>query len=245
KCTGCESCVNACIEHNNLNEYNAELARANSKDGLSADKFLSINKNNDGKYIRKSCMHCIDPACVSACLVGGLQKLEEGPVIYNPDKCIGCRYCMLSCPFNIPRYEWTETDPYVQKCQMCYEQLLQGKTPECVEACPNGAIIFGERNALLKAAYKKISSSPNYLKHVWGEHELGGTYVLYISDVNLSGEGWPVDAAFNIPGLTEPLIESTPIIGLGVGTVLIGLNWIIGRRKKIASEENKEDSHAK
>ena len=243
KCTGCEKCVNACIEENNLNKYRAEFARANAKEGLSADKFLSIKQIDKERYVRKSCMHCLEPSCVSACLVGGLEKLETGQVIYHEDKCIGCRYCMLSCPFNIPRYEWDEPVPYVQKCQMCYDNLRRGELPACVKACPNNAIKFGDREELLRIAHQTIrNNSSKYINHIWGEKELGGTSVIYISDVDLTGESWPARAGFTIPELTEPLIEKTPIIGLGVGTALIGLNWIIRRRNELSGNNDSEEN---
>ena len=93
---------------------------------------------------------------MAACLVGGLTKTAEGPVVYDPDKCIGCRYCMLACPFHVPRYEWDSTAPLMRKCSMCFERLLEGGQPACVEACPNDAMLFGEREDLLRRAHAMI-----------------------------------------------------------------------------------------
>ena len=244
KCTGCEKCVDACIEANNLDKIKAEYDRVTAKDGLSENRILSIVEVGQDHFSRKSCMHCVEPSCVSACLVGGITKSKEGPVVYDADKCIGCRYCMLSCPFHIPRYEWSKAIPFVKKCNMCYDRLKDGGQPACVEACPNQAIVFGERDELLKKAHGIIDSNPSkYKKHVWGETEFGGTSVMYISDVDLKKIGWPEKAEFSIPKLTEPLIEATPIMGMSVMASMIGLTWIVRRRNKLAAENKQETAN--
>jgi formate dehydrogenase iron-sulfur subunit len=182
-------------------------------------------------------MHCLEPSCVSACLVGSLTKTAEGPVVYDPEKCIGCRYCMLACPFHVPRYEWSETTPFVRKCDMCFQRQLEGRQPACVDACPNEALRFGERERLLSEARQLIASGGGrYLPRVWGEHEFGGTCVLCVSDMDLGALGWPDSETEAIPSLTEPLIAKTPVIGLGVMGVILGVNWVIRRRMRLAAE---------
>ncbi len=238
KCTGCEKCVSACINANNLDPQKADYDRAVSKDGLSANRLLSLIEISKDTFARKSCMHCLEPSCVSACLVGGLTKSKEGPIVYDADKCIGCRYCMLSCPFEVPRYEWDKTSPLVKKCEMCFDRLTEGNIPACVENCPNNAIKFGNRDKLLRIAHKKIAKNKKkYVDHVWGETEFGGTSVLYISDVSLEEIGWTNKAKESIPEMTEPVVEATPIIAASVATGLIGLNWIVNRRNKLSKEK--------
>ena len=246
RCKACEKCVYACTERNGLDRWAAEHDRATTRDGLSAHRLSTILDVGDGRFARKSCMHCLEPSCVSACLVGGLTKQPDGPVIYDADKCIGCRYCMLSCPFHIPRYQWEKTVPYVIKCDMCADRLAQNKLPACVEACPEGALTFGDRDKLLQEARKRISSHPDqYQNHIWGEKEFGGTSVMYISDVDLASLGWPEPEPSSIPSLTEPLVHKTPFIGLTVGLGLIGLNWIIKRRNQLSLEKDALESHPK
>ena len=175
RCTGCERCVEACVKANDLNATQAQIDRMRIADGLSANRLTTIIKLPGGQYVRKSCMHCLEPSCVSACLVGGITKSKDGPVVYDPDKCIGCRYCMLACPFHIPRYEWDSTHPYMVKCMMCFERIKDNQKPACVEACPNQVMQFGDRDKLLEEAHKRIAENPTrYKNHVWGEEEYGG-----------------------------------------------------------------------
>jgi len=235
KCQGCEQCVAACIEANELDERRAAIDRVATPDGLSANRFSTIAPIGEGRFARLACMHCVEPSCVSACLVGGLTKTDDGPVRYDPTKCIGCRYCMLACPFHIPRYQWDRTTPFIRKCDMCADRLERGGSPACVEACPHGALDFGDRNELRREAHRRIDAHPDrYLDHVWGEDEFGGTCVLYVSDVDLGALAWPDDAAAPIPTLTEPLISKTPHIGLSVAGLLLGISWIVRRRDEIA-----------
>ena len=245
RCTGCERCVAACIEVNHLDPKRSDADRALVRDGLSANRLSSLVALESGRFARKSCMHCLEPSCVSACLVGGITKSPEGPVIYDPDKCIGCRYCMLACPFHVPRYEWDKTAPFMKKCAMCFDRLMEGKLPACVEACPQEALSFGEREDMLDIAHERIRSGrENYLPHVWGEKEYGGTSVLYVSDVDLGKLGWPGGAHEAIPSLTEPLISKTPFIGLGVAACLLGINWIVQRRMRLALETPPHDARS-
>ncbi|MFH2002451.1 MAG: 4Fe-4S dicluster domain-containing protein [Planctomycetota bacterium] len=238
RCTGCERCAAACVEANHLDPKSADVARATLKDGLSANRLSSLLSVDSGRFAKKSCMHCLEPSCAEACLVGGITKTPEGPVIYDPDKCIGCRYCMLACPFHIPRYEWDKTVPFMKKCDMCSDRLRQGKRPACVEACPQNALSFGERQQMLDAAHERIKAQPDkYIQHLWGEEEWGGTSVLYISDVDLGALGWPADSSVPIPTLTKPLISMTPFIGTGVASCLLGLHWIVQRRMRLADEK--------
>lgn len=238
-CTACEKCVYACIEQNKLDLRRAERDRAVTPDGLSANRLSTVLSVDEGRFARKSCMHCLEPSCVSACLVGGLMKTPDGPVVYDPDKCIGCRYCMLACPFEIPRYQWEKNLPFMVKCDMCAERLGQSLKPACVEACPEGALTFGDRKELIAEAQKRIKQNPErYQNHIWGEKEFGGTSVMYLSDVDLVSLGWPAQKAVSIPSLTEPLVHKTPFIGLGVAVGLLSINWIIKRRNELAEKQN-------
>ena len=240
KCIGCLQCVAACKEIHNLE---MDVPRVWDKnDGLSADNWTSIIRKEGDHYIRKQCRHCLEPACVSVCPVGALHKTKIGAVVYDKNKCMGCRYCMMACPFGIPRYEWDEAVPYVEKCILCYDRIEKGKQPACTEVCPQKATIFGDRSELLKIAHKRIKENPDkYINKVWGEHEVGGTSVLYISDIDLSFLSYqtrPIDKP--LPEATAPAMESVPFAFVGMGGVMLGLNWVIRRRMELGKEQNKK-----
>lgn len=245
KCTGCEKCVEACVADNQLKPVLPVPYL--KKDGISENRFTSIVQLNSKRFAKKACLHCIDAGCVDACIAGALQKTEIGPVIYDPGKCIGCRYCMLACPVGIPRYEWDKTIPYVRKCDMCYDRILEGKKPACVEACPNGVLSYGTRLELLSVAREKIKKNPDkYLNHIYGEHEFGGTSVIYITDTRLDKLGFAaIMSDLSISEITWPLISKTPLLGLSVAALLTGTHFIINRRIKLQRENKSKHSKDK
>ncbi len=242
KCIGCLECVSACKKVNKL-EY--DIPRVWQKnDGLSADNWTSIVRRDDGRYVRKQCRHCLEPACASACPVGALHKTETGAIIYDSERCLGCRYCMMACPFGIPRYDWDEPVPYIRKCILCYGRLKDGKQPACTEACPADATIFGDRDELIALAHQRIKDNPGlYINKVWGEHEIGGTSVLYLSDIDLGFLSYqPHLENKPLPKTTALAMKSVPFAFVGMGGAMLGLNWIIRRRMNLNSSKEDGDS---
>lgn len=230
RCTGCNQCVQACVEANRLDVTRRMLPQ--SPDGLSAVRWSAIIEAPQGRYVRKACRHCLEPACVSACPVGAMYQTPEGVVLYDAKKCMGCRYCMMACPFGIPRYEWDSNAPRVRKCNLCYERLLAGELPACVQACPEHVLTFGERDELLKLAHQRIDESAGrYLPMVYGEAEAGGTSVMYLSDFPLDFLGFhgaPGDEP--LPALTWNWLSKVPGLALTTAGLMSGLFWVIGRR---------------
>jgi formate dehydrogenase iron-sulfur subunit len=245
-CTGCERCVEACKQENHLG---ADLPRRwkQSIDDLSSTRFTTIIRREGNRFIRRFCRHCEHPACVSACIVGALQKTVEGPVIYDSGKCIGCRYCVMSCPYGIPRYDWESTTPYVRKCTMCYPRIHAGKIPACVEACPEKATIFGSREEMIRKAYHCIKNDPKrYLQAVVGETEVGGASVIYISDIPLAFLGYKPELGDQpLPDLTWSAISKVPALILGIGGITTGIYWVIGRRMKLSAATPRTTSEEK
>lgn len=239
KCIGCEECVAACKKIHHLPEEDAPPRVGHSKDRLTADRWTSIVRLPEGASVRVQCRHCLEPACVSVCPVGALQKTSQGPVIYDKSLCMGCRYCMMGCPFGIPRYEWDSVNPSVRKCVLCFEQLASGEIdrPACVKACPKEATTFGSREEMLAEARRRIESEPQrYLGHVWGEHEVGGTSVIYVSGVDLSFLAWQDPEQLGkdpLPDLTWTALRKVPAEFIGVGALMTGLWWVIDRRMRL------------
>jgi formate dehydrogenase iron-sulfur subunit len=236
KCIGCEECVVACKKANHLA---ADVPRRwDVGDGLTARNWTAIVSGSADSHVRKQCRHCLEPACVSACPVGAMHKTELGAVVYDAAKCMGCRYCMMACPYGVPRYDWEAAVPYVRKCILCYDRLRQGQPPACTEACPTKATIFGDRDALLAEARHRIAEKPDvYMKNIWGETDAGGSSVLYVSNVDLSflTGNRPIPSAA-LPAKTAEAMEAVPFAFCGVLAFMGGVNWIIERRLKRQKE---------
>ena len=108
-CVGCRSCQVACKKRAGLPYVTDENQMYEFPTELNADNWTLIKlfKEEDTfQFIKKQCMHCLDPACTSVCPVKALEKTPEGPVVYHSEICIGCRYCMTACPFEVPKYQW-------------------------------------------------------------------------------------------------------------------------------------------
>jgi formate dehydrogenase iron-sulfur subunit len=236
KCIGCEKCVVACKTANHLGDDVPR--RWTADDGLTARNWTSIVRGPQRSYARKLCRHCLEPACVSACPVGAMQKTHIGAVVYDAAKCMGCRYCMLACPYGIPRYEWDMAVPYVRKCILCYDRIRVGQQPACTEICPTRATIFGDRTELLAEARRRIAEKPAvYIDKVWGETEAHGSSVLYVSNVDLAlltgGQPLPNDP---LPEKTALAMGAVPYAFCGVLAAMGCINWVIARRIKLRKE---------
>lgn len=273
KCVGCRGCQVSCKQAHDLpaekTSFFAGQGYQNPPD-LSGDTLTVVGftevqeEGKDLKWVfaKKQCMHCVEPSCVSACLVGALIKQEDGSVTYDNSKCIGCRYCMIACPFQIPRLEWDKTVPFIKKCDNCFDRrntdaptaingtALEGQalatfatsqqTTACSKACPTQAIKFGERDALLAEAWARINQNPGkYVRHVYGEHEAGGTSVLYISSVSFDKIGFPMNVGTRAyPSYTHLAKSAIPPIIIGVGGLLAGVYWLNQRRAEVQAAEN-------
>lgn len=238
RCIGCGACYVACKQVNRLPPTGEDFL--NEK--LSATSYTVVNQRN-GRFVRRLCMHCENPTCVSVCPVAALEKTAEGPVIYHADRCMGCRYCMQACPFNVPTYEWNQTQPRIKKCTMCYERVKQGLPTACAEVCPTGATLFGNRDELIEEARARVRTSPTqYLNHIYGLEEVGGTSVLVLTDVPIETLGYPTHVGTEpLPMLTWEVLQKIPNFVV-VGSVLLGgIWWITKRRVEVQRAERQED----
>ncbi len=239
RCTGCNSCAQACKEANNLPHPDIPPTELSSSAYTYLERFYqSLHIEGQGneswaesQYVKRQCMHCLHPACVSACTVGALEKTAEGPVIYNSHKCIGCRYCQYACPFGVPAYDWNNPLGLIHKCEMCVSRLAEGQKPACVESCPNGTLRFDKRSALLAQARAQIASNPDrYIDQIYGEHEAGGTSVLYLSAIPFAKLGFPQVQDEPIPHYAESVMKMTPFVALTVASGATALHWLLKRR---------------
>ena len=227
RCAGCQTCESACAEANGLPEPvgTIEAGVVRKTDESHRTVVNAFNSTKGEVYAKKQCMHCNEPACTAACLTQAMYKTKEGAVIWRGDKCMGCRYCMVSCPFDIPKFEYHSANPKIEKCNMCYGRLSEGKIPACVENCPAEALIFGKRRDLIKEARKRINDNPGqYEDHIYGEHEAGGTGFLYLSAVPFNELGFNTSLQTeSYPALSKGFLYSVPTIFVLWPAMLLGL----------------------
>lgn len=262
RCIGCKACQSACKQENKLPSESTLGEKAqmghdlyDAPRELSDNTFTLIKMHKDEKtgeatFVKQQCMHCVDPACQSACIVGALKKKPNGAVEYDADMCMGCRYCMVACPFSVPQFEWHKAIPSIRKCTLCAEsRLSKGRPTACSSACPAGAITFGRRGELLKAAHQRIEASPElYIDHVYGEQEVGGSNVLYLGkkQVSFATLGLPDFDYRPVSGLTESIqhrIFQYFIPPIAVYSILGGIMAYNQRRKKNAGIEGGDNEY--
>lgn len=228
KCAGCQSCEIACAQVHGLPEPSDTVETGVVRKTSETQRCVvnSIQTSKGEVFIRNQCMHCNEPACVAACLTQAMYKTKEGPVIWRGDKCMGCRYCMVSCPFDIPKFEYNSSNPKIQKCDMCYDRTSQGQLPACVENCPAEAIFYGSRRELIAEAHRRIVENPElYVDSVYGERVAGGTGMLYLTPVPVQELGFNTELQNeSYPALTTGFLYSVPSVFVLVPSLLLGIH---------------------
>lgn len=246
RCIGCGRCVQACKLENDL-EWREDQPATGPDAALASENwsvvraFGRVGEDGQPRYAKRQCMHCLEPACVSACFVKALRKQPGGWVTYDGDMCVGCRYCLLACPFGVPAFEWDETFGRISKCDFCDERALRGQPTACAEACPVAAITFGKREQLLDEAHRRIAESPDrYVHHVYGETEAGGTSVMYVSDIPFEELAFPDTVPSTpLPWYTWQTSRLVPPAAASLGILWVSL-YIRRRREILEREEETE-----
>lgn len=239
RCIGCGICLKTCAKSNRL-PYKEEEIKAGVRLNTDENKRAVVNAFNTSKgevYLRSQCMHCNQPACVAACLTSAMQKSKLGPVTWDGDRCMGCRYCMISCPFDVPKFEYFSSNPVIQKCDMCFDRVRQGKIPACAESCGD-ALMFGSRRELIAEARKRISESPaDYVDEIYGEHIAGGTAILYLSPVPFEELGVKTSLQnSSYPALSKGFLYAVPSVFVLLPTLLLGIH----KATQINAKSNEE-----
>ncbi len=269
-CIGCRSCQVTCKQWNELRAVKTEMSGLGLQNPatLSANTFTMVtfheiqdeSKPGALRYVfaKRQCMHCEEPACVSACPVTALHKTASGAVVYDANKCIGCRYCMWACPFGAPTADWDSLAPEIHKCTMCFERMHERvpaerngqplseasvkreaqmlAEPACVKQCPTEALKFGKRKDLLLEAKARIKANPErYVDHIYGEREAGGTSVLYLSAVPFTDLGFPDVGTKSYPSHSIPALAAVPPAVAILGGIL-GATYSLKKRKAKVEE---------
>lgn len=257
KCVGCKACMSACKRVNG--DYNA-LAYEQAQ--FDPDKLWDAPQDLTGStrtiiklfkespkewsYVKYSCMHCQKPSCVSVCPVAAMVKDKiTGIVDYKKNACIGCRYCQVACAYNIPKFQWDKALPQIVKCDLCKNTFLKSNgTSACADACPTGAILFGKRKQLLAEAKKRLAEHPKqYVNHIYGEYELGGTNHLYLTALPVTKLGLP-QLQKDVPAEFSEKIQHTIYKGFIAPVALYGTLCFIAVRnmkKQEPDHQNKGD----
>jgi Fe-S-cluster-containing dehydrogenase component len=244
RCIGCQACVTACKSANNLpgNLYDPPK----DLDGYTKNIIKLYESDGEKSYMKQQCMHCIDPGCVNACMIGALKKREMGIVTWDIDRCIGCRYCQVACPYNVPKFQWDTATPEIVKCELCNHMLARGEEPGCVQACPKEAVIYGTYDELLADARQRIADHPaEYYPQgdpqIFGDTEGGGTQVLYLADVAFEKLGLP-ELGDDGVGVQARTIQHGIYRGFIAPVALYGiLGAVLWRNRRAAKKEGSND----
>ena len=247
----CRRCEIACAKENNLPPITKppedesvflEPRRTDAHTFTVVNRFEHPDPQQPPIYVKKQCMHCDEPACASACLVNAFTKTPEGAVVYDPSVCIGCRYCMVACPFNIPAYEYDEPlHPRVRKCTFCFaSRIKEGRRPACVEACPKEVMTFGKRSELIDLAREKMAAHEGkFVEHIYGEHEVGGTGWMYLASVPFDQIGMRTDLGTTpYPELTRNYLSAAPLVLALWPIFFAGLFMFSKRRDELSNEKH-------
>jgi len=241
RCIDCRACLVACSTENNVPMKHTRIW---IKDSGPIGEFPHLKHFT----IPYHCMHCVDPSCVSACTVGALKKNKDGIITYDNDVCIGCRYCMYACPFEVPHFEWDQQLALIVKCDLCVARLERGqKEPACAATCPTDAIQFGTQEEMLNLAHERIKNEPDrYINHVFGENENGGTSTFYISPVPFEQLGFPTVETNHSPAEAnrQATEVGTPIIAGLVALGMTGVYMGLERHEKKRNQHTPENADA-
>jgi len=250
KCVGCRACEAACTETNGqpappMLDDPAVFKQTRTMDTRHytvVNAAAPAGGAAPARFIKRQCMHCVEPACASACLVRALNKTPTGPVEYHKDRCLGCRYCMVACPFSVPKYEYDSAAPFVQKCHFCGDRQAKGLAPACASVCPSGALQFGNRNELIEIARERLyAKDSKYVRHIFGETEVGGTSWMYITDIPFERLGLPTNlGTYAYSSLTQASLAAVPFVLTLWPPLLMGMYTFSKRREHVAALEGRE-----
>jgi Fe-S-cluster-containing dehydrogenase component len=265
-CIGCKACMVACKEVNDMPVENADESPIWDVASDTSGKTLNIiklykngtaevkDREIDGfSFVKRHCMHCVDPGCISVCPTTAMRKdPDTGVVTHHPEACIGCRYCVWACPYNVPKWDFEEAFGRINKCEFCNHRLLEGKLPGCVEQCPTGASLFGTREQMLEEAHRRLAQEPgstyayprntlddpnrheaivpHYIDRVYGETQGGGTQVLVLAGVPFEDLDLPIIAERSFASVSET-IQHTVYKGMVAPLALLGGLMFVSRRR--------------
>jgi len=252
RCIGCRACQVACKQWNELpaeeTSFRGTGGGYENPPALSTSTYTRITFHEildaagdleRSVFFKRQCRHCLEPGCASACLVKALEQRPSGAVVWRENLCMGCRYCMIACPWDIPKFEYDKPIPDIRKCTFCFDRQEDGKVPACIKTCPTGSLKFGERDELLDVARTRVYQNPDkYVHHIYGEHEAGGTRWMYISPVSFADLGFATDVGTTpYPQFTKGFLVAVPLVIVMWAGLLTGFHWMAKRRDEVGAAE--------
>ena len=257
RCVGCRSCEAACNREQKLpapekpfNDFSVfDEIHHGQKRRTDETRYTIVNRydipGREHPLFRKiQCNHCLEPACLTSCFVNAYTKTPEGAVIYDSSVCVGCRTCMVACPFYIPTFRYSSAfKPRIMKCVFCHDtRLTKGLPPACVEACPQEALTFGRRTDLVAAGKQRIRENPgNYVDHLYGEHEAGGTSWMYLSPAPFEQVG--IDTTVPKEPILNYVKDFLSIVSMVLTiwpALFAGFHLLATRKDKMAEQKKNE-----
>ncbi|MBT8380636.1 MAG: 4Fe-4S dicluster domain-containing protein [Ignavibacteria bacterium] len=244
-CIGCRRCEWVCkkthdIPAGEIESYSEEsvfskMRRPGNEGYTKVNRYDNYQNPSRPINVKVQCMHCDQPACVSACIVGAFSKKEDGSVVWDSNKCIGCRYCMVACPFQIPTFEYENAlNPDIHKCDFCAERTEEGLLPACVDICPVEALTYGKRRDLIEVAEKRIKLYPDrYIDKIYGFTEVGGTSWMYLANTEFEKLDFPNLRDNPAPGVSESIqhgIFAYFVPPISLYALLGGIMWVTKKK---------------
>ena len=257
RCVGCRSCEAACNKEQKLpapekpfNDFSVfDEIHHGQKRRTDETRYTIVNRydipGREHPLFRKiQCNHCLEPACLTSCFVNAYTKTPEGAVIYDSSVCVGCRTCMVACPFYIPTFRYSSAfKPRIMKCVFCHDtRLTKGLPPACVEACPQEALTFGRRTDLVAAGKQRIRENPGtYVDHLYGEHEAGGTSWMYLSPAPFEQVGIDTTVPKEpILNYVKDFLSIVPMVLTIWPALFAGFHLLATRKDKMAEQKKNE-----
>lgn len=251
KCNGCKACQVACSEWNDLRAevgtfqgsyQNPMQISADSWTIIKFNEFVDDNKKLRWQFTHSACMHCEDPACLTACSTkGAIVQKSNGTVELNHDKCVGCGYCVSACPFGT--ISLNPKDSKVYKCTMCADRVQAGQEPACVKTCTTGALKFGTREDMLFIAEKRVAQlkERGYANAgLYNPKGVSGTgMVMVLHDINKpESYGLPADPKTSLPTtLWQDVVKPLGTAGI-LGAVAVACVHRITVGRNIVEEDD-------
>ena len=251
KCTACQACSVACKQWNDLPAEKTVITTSiQSHDNFTPKTWTFIrfketfeNNKMEWNFRKNQCMHCGEAGCIKACSYDAISRTETGFVVIDHQKCIGCGYCTAGCPFNVPRVDEQKKKSY--KCTGCPERTANGMIPACVATCQPEALVYGEREQIVKMAEARVKALlPKYPKaNVYGAKDLKGLNFTYVLLREPEYYGLPAVPAVSLAITTwKDIVRPLGMLSIAGTLTATAVSYMMTRGKNNEQEDKSHDN---